>query len=138
MTRALLILLLVLAGCGPRPNARAELQTAVPTAPPTVTVLGDGTRGGLLIVTFRAPFGAPLSDSAPARVRLGDQTLEAPLDAGPATRTEGRDVIVTQATYRLDGAGRATLAKAGASARLIVTLNGASTEFPFVRGDVIE
>ena len=47
-------------------------------------------------------------------------------------------MIVTQATYRLDGAGRATLAKAGASARLIVTLNGASTEFPYVRGDVIE
>ena len=134
--------LVCLAGCtsssrassADTPSPGAGLQLA---AAPTVALLGDGTRGGLLIVTFRGDQEAALSPTDGCRVELGRGAVPAPLHAGPATQLEG-DTVVTQATYRLDADGMAALAKAGSGAELVVTLGGAERSYPWVRSDVLE
>ena len=104
---------------------------------PSMSLLGDGTRGGILILSFRAEEAVALSDASACRIELGRGTVTAPLQAGPATQLEG-DTVVTQATYRLDAGGYAALSKAGGGTRVTVTIAGAEHSYPWVRSDFLE
>ena len=148
LRRFLFFAALGLAGCASSPDASSQDAEAPGAASaqeaelgmdaaPSMSLLGDGTRGGILILSFRAEEAVALSDAAACRVELGRGSLAAPLQAGPATQLEG-DTVVTQATYRLDPGAYAALSKAGSGTRVLVTIAGAERSYPWVRSDVLE